>query len=265
MHRPVVKNAIRSITPPIIFEFAKRVLRPASSGEAHLSIFQQYSQTIQSDEYIVWLCQILGGFLTPGDGNIAAFDYAIEHMPKDGAILEIGSFLGMSTNVIAYLNIKHGRKNRFYSCDPWLFEETDNLVGGYFDASSQEFRNHIKRVFEMSLEVFSKNGKPYAVESLSDNFLAMWQSGATLKDVFGREVALGGPISFAYVDGAHTYEGARSDFLGIDRHLMSGGFILFDDTSDDTRFGCKKVAEEVLAKPAYELVFKTPNYFFRKK
>ena len=222
-------------------------------------------KSAESDGYIQWICQILGGWLCPGHGNIAAFDYGLKNMPENGAVIEIGSFLGLSTNIIAYLTAKHNRNNQFFSCDPWLFEGTEKPIGGYFDASTKEYRDYAKKVFQMNLETFSAERKPYAIESLSNEFFELWHSGATAKDVFDRTVKLGGDISFAYIDGAHTYEAAKADFLGVHRHLLSGGFILFDDSGDDSPFECRKVISEVLTNPSYELISKSPNYFFRKK
>jgi hypothetical protein len=239
--------------------------RPNILGREADLIFQSSLKEIQADEYLAWLCQVLGGFLSPGDGNIAGLSYAIKNMPENGAVIEIGSFLGLSTNIIAYLTMKHGRKNQFFSCDPWVFEETAKPVGGYFDASSIEFREYVKNVFRLSLEIFSRDRMPHAIESTSEQFRRDWDSVSAVNDIFGRVALLGGPISFAYIDGAHTYEAAKHDFLGIDRHLLPGGFMLFDDSSDGSSFECKKVVADVISNPMYELAFTTPNYLFRKR
>jgi hypothetical protein len=259
------KSFLKSITPPIIIDLLRTSVAHSPKEMVPVLTLEKNKESIQSDEYIRWLCQILGGFLDSNNGNIVAFDHAVRHMPDDGAIIEIGSFLGLSTNIIAYLTIKHGRNNRFFNCDPWRFEETEKPVGGYFDASSNDFREYVKKLFATSVELFSKNRKPYSIESTSEQFLRQWKFESAVKDVFGRETVLGGPISFAYIDGAHTYEAAKNDFLGIDRDLLPGGFVLFDDSADDSPFECRKVVAEMMSNPKYEMTFKTPNYFFRKK
>ena len=37
--------------------------------------------------------------------------------------------------------------------------------------------------------------------------------------------------SIAYIDGAHTYEQSMRDFQNVSRHLIGGGFIVFDDSA----------------------------------
>ena len=220
---------------------------------------------VRSDEYIPWLCSVVGGFLGADHGNVRAFDYAIRSMPDGGAIVEIGSFLGRSTNVLAYLAMKYRKDNPFFSCDPWMFEGTERPIGGFFDAGCEAFRGYAKEVFRLNASLFSGERKPYAIEMSSSEFFQRWTDRAPVKDVFGRTVALGGPISFAYIDGAHTYEAAWQDFRGVDRHLLPGGFVLFDDSDDG---GCfpkvNRLALEIAQDPSYAVVFKTPHYFFRK-
>lgn len=250
-----VNAVVRNITPPIVLTLGKKMLPRTTVSPL----------PVEKDEYVDWICWVVGGFLSGARGNICAFEHAIKNMPEKGAIVEIGSFLGMSTNILTYLAWKHRRSNPFFCCDPWLFENTEKPIADYFDASTNEFRNYAMKTFMMNAEAFSGDRKPFAIESLSVQFLEQWNAKDTAKDVFGRVARLGGPISFAYIDGDHTYEGARSDFLGVDRHLQRGGFMLFDDSSDDSRFECKKVVLEVCDNSDYELISKTPNYFFRKK
>lgn len=217
-----------------------------------------------SDEYIRWLLSVHGGFLAPG--NLRAFEHAVRHMPDGGAIVEIGSFLGLSTNLLVYLVLKHRRPHPVFSCDPWAFEETEKRIGGFFDAGSREFRDYARQVFVLNAATFSAERKPFTIEARSDRFLELWAQGAAAEDVFGRTARLGGPVTFAYVDGAHAHEIVKADVAGLDRHLMPGGFLLLDDSADGAGFdGVTRVAVDLTRDPAYELVFKTPNYFFRKR
>jgi hypothetical protein len=61
-----------------------------------------------SDWFINWLCYANAGLLNKG--NIWCFDYAISHLQSEARIVEIGSFCGLSTNIITYLKLKPGGK-----------------------------------------------------------------------------------------------------------------------------------------------------------
>jgi len=260
MHmKHLARKVVIGITPPLATALFNKIAYRKNDAFVHSD------SKVQSDEYITWLCWILGGFLTPEHGNLRAFDHAVRHMPAGGAMLEIGSFLGLSTNIIAYLTIKYHRDNPFFTCDPWIFENTDKPVGGYFDVSSEAFRDYAKRIFMENAIIFSGAKKPKSIEAYSDQFFELWHLGSTTEDVFGRLVTLGGPISFAYIDGAHTYNAAKGDFLGVAQHLLPGGFIFFDDSADDSGWEVTRVIAEVKQNPSYEIVFNTPNYLFRKR
>ncbi len=262
-----VKNLRRWVLSylPGLREFYISWKTKVSVKNSHHKEFRESDLNVRSDEYISWLCTVVGGWLDPSHGNLRAFDYAVRHMPSDGAVIEIGSFLGLSTNIITYLTIKYHRDNPVFTCDPWVFEGTEKPIGGYFDASSDAYRRYAQEVFRMNTALFSERRMPYTIQTYSNRFFELWRLGSTAKDVFGRSITLGGSISFAYIDGAHTYDAALGDFRGVDQHLSPGGFILFDDSADDGAFEVPRVMAEVKQNPAYELVFKTPHYFFRKK
>jgi len=226
---------------------------------------QVSAERVSRDTYLNWLTRILGGWLTPGDGNLAAFDFAISHMPEEGAVLEIGSFLGMSICSMSYLMWMHGRVNPLFSCDPWDFEGTEKPIGGFFDASTPKYRRYCMDIFKRNIELYAEYHLPNAVEEYSHRFLARWAANEEVDDVFGRRVKLGGPLSFVYIDGAHTYEAASGDFRGADPFLVPGGFVFFDDTSEAWGAEMARVVREVENHPHYELIARTPNYFFRKR
>ncbi len=64
------------------------------------------------DEYISWLYLANAGMLD--SGNIYSMDLAIQNLPSDKPVMEIGSFCGLSTNVIEYSLFKHGKKTRYF-------------------------------------------------------------------------------------------------------------------------------------------------------
>jgi hypothetical protein len=217
-----------------------------------------------ADEYVEHLRSVVGGWAL--EGNIRAFECCVRNMPLNGAMVEIGSFLGLSTNILAYAAHKYQRNNPFFTCDAWKFAGSDKPKAGYFSTATKEYRDWVMTIYRMNLSMFSPTFAPHTIEAFSDRFFELWQDGAQVRDVLGREARLGGPIAFAYIDGDHTYKGGRRDFLGVDRFLMPGGYVLMDDSADTSSYdGLKQLVREIAARPDYELALKAPNYCFRKK
>jgi Methyltransferase domain len=214
-----------------------------------------------TDSYIAFLSFVNAGMLNKG--NLMCFDYAIRNLPSNNPIVEIGSFCGLSTNLLAYFKKKHRVSNPIFNCDKWEFEGAAGNVGES-DITHADYRAFARDSYIRNVKMFSRNGLPHTVEALSDEFFTAWGAGTTVTDVFGRTTKLGGPISFCYIDGNHSYEFARSDFLNTDRFLEPGGFVLFDDSADGSHWEVCRVVEEVKRMPNYRLVVKNPNYLFQK-
>lgn len=216
--------------------------------------------------YMDWLTYANAGMLTRG--NADCFDYAIQNIQSKSPIVEIGSFCGLSTNMICYFKEKYNVKNPLVTCDRWIFEGSEHggMLGDSKSVSHAEYRDFVKETYLRNIKMFSRYDLPFTIEMFSDEFFSAWNESQKLKDVFGREFSLGGPISFCYIDGNHSYEFTKRDFENCDKYLERGGFMLFDDSADGSRWEevCR-VVKEVSDNGRYELVAKNPNYFFRKK
>ncbi len=202
-----------------------------------------------------------------------AMDHAIERMPDEGRMLEIGSFAGLSTNQIRGLKRRHGRKTPLVTCDPWSFEgvDMDVRVGGH-PITFREYADFLRETYIRNVRFFSRDNPPATAQMFSDDFFRAWDRHERVRDVVsGGMIELGGPLCFCFIDGDHSYAAAKRDFENTDRHLVRGGYILFDDSGDDVLgpdgkpWGSWRVAKEVEAIGRYEMVMKTPNYLFRKK
>jgi hypothetical protein len=216
-----------------------------------------------ADEYVAWLTFANAGMLTPG--NKYSFEYAIRHLPSDAPIVEIGSFCGLSTNLLTYYKETNGKRNRVYTCDKWVFEGSEsggNL--GKSENSHSDYRAFVKETYLRNVGMFSRNDLPYTIEAFSDDFFGAWRDGREVVDVFGRSARLGGQISFCYIDGNHSYGYAKRDFVNCDEFLEPGGFVLFDDSGDNSGWGVCGVVSEVRSSGRYEVVNKNPNYLVRK-
>ncbi len=215
------------------------------------------------DEYLTWLSYANAGMMH--SGNFYCFDYAMKNLPTDDPVIEVGSFCGLSANVTGYLLKKYGRKNKIITSDKWVMENAETEFIGNSDIRFSEYSQYVKESFIRNVNFFNGKNIPYAIEVFSDEFFSLWEKGAEVNDVFGRNIKLGGGISFAYIDGNHTYEFTKRDFINTDKFLVKGGFIFFDDTNFESPYGCVKLMKEIKRNPSYELVMKNPNYLFRKK
>jgi hypothetical protein len=213
--------------------------------------------------FISHLCYANAGMLERG--NITCFDHVVQNLRSGSSMLEIGSFCGLSTNVITYLNTRHKKHARLFTCDEWKFEGLDR--GATLPDSTlkvDQYQQFVREAFLRNVSFFSGSDRPHTIEVSSERFFSLWQEGAEVTDVFERRVRLGGPLHFVYIDGNHSYDGARQDFENSDKVLASGGFILFDDSSPSSPYDCYRVAQEVQRDSRYRLVMRNPNFLFQK-
>lgn len=216
------------------------------------------------DDAVIGISIVNAGMLH--EGNLYLMEYAVKNLPTDDSVLEIGSFCGLSTNIIAYLIRKHNKNNRFFSSDKWDFEEQEQSNFIYkLNVDYNEYQKFVKDSFVRNLQFFCNKNLPYSIELFSDDFFELWKKRSSVIDVFGRYVELGGKLSFCHIDGNHSYDFVKRDFVNADKWLVKGGFILFDDSADHYTFGSSKFMKEIKANKTYEIVMKNPNYLVRKK
>ncbi|HEX5223782.1 MAG TPA: class I SAM-dependent methyltransferase [Solirubrobacteraceae bacterium] len=213
------------------------------------------------DEYVAWLTYAIAGMQHPG--NPYLLDLAVRLAPP-APMLEIGSFCGLSANLIQYLKRRHGREEPLFCCDRWIFEGSDKPLPPEARVSHAELRDHVMDSFVRAARCFSAADLPHAVEATSDEMFGAWRAGARVRDVFGREVRLGGPLGFCFVDGDHREAQVERDFAGCDELLLAGGLILFDDSGPGAHAGVQRVVARVARHPRYEVVARNPNHLVRK-
>jgi len=245
-------SVIVSEPTDILDEYASFPRRRTGSGLSFIDI---------TNDYIAYLAFVNAGMLNKG--NLLCMDYAIAHLPSNAPVVEIGSFCGLSTNLLHYFLNRHGKTNAIYNCDRWEFEGADGNVGDT-DLPHADYRTFARDSYIRNVSMFSRKALPRTIEMLSDDFFIAWGNGEKQTDVFGRPQQLGGTISFCYIDGNHSYDFAKKDFLNADRFLEVGGFILFDDSADGSHWEVTRVIEEVKQLKNYRVVAKNPNYLVQK-
>ena len=85
-------------------------------------------------------------------------------------------------------------------------------MGDSGTVSHADYKTFVKESFLRNIALFSRDDRPYTIEVFSDEFFQAWAAAEPRRDVLGREVALGGPISFCYIDGNHSYEFCAARF-----------------------------------------------------
>src|SRR2546423_38623 len=103
---PHWRSIARDLLPPALV----RVIRQSTS---RVSPYQR-------DDFLNWLTFINPGMLPPS--NLALMSHSIRTMPDAGAVIEIGSFAGLSLNHIIHMMRQVERSNPVFSVDEWHFE-----------------------------------------------------------------------------------------------------------------------------------------------
>ncbi len=144
------------------------------------------------------------GFLVEEEARLLGLIAACA--PHGGSILEIGSFKGKSTVMLAKV-AQHYGLGQVTAIDPHNF-------------NSAELEEHRTVPGASSYEEFLSNVAAAAVSKQVEVHRA-----------FSREIAANWnrPIRFLWIDGDHSYPGAKSDFDGFIRHLIPEGIVAFHD------------------------------------
>ena len=123
--------------------------------------------------------------------------------PGSGVILEIGSFLGNSTIILAKAAAANGQP-ALVAIDPLSLA---GMRKTSLDAESgrDEFFANLERAGARDRVEFH--------EMLSEDVASEWDR----------------PIRLLWIDGDHTFEGATADFVNFSPHLIQGGVIAFHD------------------------------------
>lgn len=226
---------------------------------------------IEEDLFIKRLRSLVIGEGMLHEGNIYLMNFAMKNMPTGGNVLEIGSYGGLSTSLILHLLKKNNRVEKLINCEPWVYEgyrdSVDGVtafVDGREDLSRADYSKYMKEAFMNSMQFLNKERLPFTFHMTSDEFFTQYEQGLLTKDLFGQETQMGVPLSFAYIDGDHSYEYVKRDFNNVDKYLLESGFILFDDSMDEMSFGSAIFMKEMKENKNYQLITKNPNYLFKK-
>jgi len=157
-------------------------------------------------------------------------------------IVEIGSYCGRSTVLLASAARTVNQAVRVYAIDPH-----DGEVGA---ADSREgVRNEVSTLLRFRANLDSAGVADAVVPIVQQSWEVSWQQ----------------PIALLLIDGLHDYESVARDFLHFEPYLSIGGYVAFHDC--DERFpGVKSFAGSVATDPAYEEVGRSASLIvFRRR
>ena len=159
------------------------------------------------------------GFLTEREGRFLALVAACA--PAQGVILEIGSFKGKSTVGLASVAMRYGL-GPVITVDPHSGPSITDPDVGPKGSSWDDFRASLRAA---------------GVESAVETHRA-----------FSRDLARGWtrPIRFLWIDGDHTYRGAKEDIDLFRSHLVPGAIVALHDVLHTFEGPVRVFAEELL-------------------
>jgi len=159
------------------------------------------------------------GFI--GELEFRALGLLAAAAPPQGVTVEIGSFKGKSTVALASIAAAYGFKE-VVSIDP---HTSPSVTDPMFSERASSFDDFLTTLRTTGIE---PNVEVHRCPS--------------------REAAPGWnrPIRFLWIDGDHTYAGAKEDFDLFSPHLVEGGIVAFHDTLHEFEGPIRVVVEDLL-------------------
>ena len=160
------------------------------------------------------------GFLEQKEGK--ALYEACKFSFKNGKCAEIGSYCGKSACYIGLACKEVGSK--LYSVDHHRGSEEQQYGEEYFDEEIYDFSaNQVN-----TLPLFLKNIKKF---NLQDHIEPMVMTSVDAS------VNVPDNLDLIFIDGSHTFESARNDYLHWKPKLRSGGILAIHDVYDSEEEG----------------------------
>jgi MMP 1-O-methyltransferase len=159
--------------------------------------------------------------------------------PGRGAIVEIGSWMGLSTCWLAAGAQAAGRE-KVYAVDS--FDGGPALKGQ--EIIRNEGTTYTRFIENIEAQGFLGNVEP--IIASSQEAARRWNGGA---------------IRLLFIDGEHTYEAVKQDFELWSAHLVAEGVVIFDDCSPKYP-GVVRFCDELVAKSSYGEVLRVGKMRF---
>jgi Methyltransferase domain len=163
--------------------------------------------------------QKVPGYLTEKEARFLGLLAAC--VPAKGTIVEIGSFKGRSTVMLAKVASHYGG-GPVVAIDP---HNSPILLGIPSEPQTSSYRDFLENVRTAGV---AAHVEPHAEYSTA--VAKSWNR----------------PIRFLWIDGDHTYEGAKSDLDGFFPHVVPSGVVAFHDALSNFPGPIRVFVEDVL-------------------
>jgi Methyltransferase domain len=164
--------------------------------------------------------------ITPGEQTIL-YQLA-QKVPVGGAIVELGSWMGGSTIMLAAGSLSAPRA-KVYAVDTFAIV-SENLLE-YADRVGGDSSDYLAR--------FQSNIRQAGVESLVEPIQSLTIPAA--------KAWKGPPIDLLFIDASHYYEDVARDFAEWSLHCAPGSYCAFHDYTRDEP-GVKKFVDQIIAR-----------------
>lgn len=189
------------------------------------SIMKKLPENFDSfTENLLAEAETVEGFLSPNEMRFLALLAA--YPTADGDVLEIGSFKGKSTVILAKAAQLAGDA-KIYAVDPLTApSETDPDLRGD-ESSLKDFQANIER------------------HNVADKIEFHQTFSHKLAETWTR------PLRFLWIDGDHTYKGTKLDFDGFAPYLSDGAIVAIHDVLHEFDGGIRIFMEDILLSPNF--------------
>jgi len=164
------------------------------------------------------LSQSLSGHLRKREVQFLA---TLPFLALEGEILEIGSFKGKSTIILAKAARAAGH-GKIHACDPLSLSCSTDPT----DAVKEE----LPKIFYTNLQTHGVQDQVEFFQMRSDELAGIWNK----------------PLKILWIDGDHTYDGVMKDMMLFEKHLKPGAIVCFHDVLHEFEGPIRVFMEKVL-------------------
>ncbi len=213
---------------------------------------------------------------SPIDELYTLFMLALMSKGLDGDIVEVGAWCGRSSVILGKAVQISNEKKKVYSID--LFPDKEdwekNKDGSYsFKVKFKDKSISAYQVQTVWKEPYEKDIIP--VYQINNSILNIWKQSINknnLNDIntyfkgdsnmFFNEFSIENKIKLAFLDGDHSYEATKTDIRNVEKHLVKGGYICFDDAFSTYEGVNKAITENIINSNKYDICQQMTRKFF---